>query len=175
MIFIHVIFGHSVRQTAERYQHSYSTISSVIHEVSVVMMRVRNKLFVKPSSTIIPERISSTHKFSPFFEHCIGALDGSHIPAVLPAADKACFRNRKGVLSKNVLAVVNFDMTFSYVLAGWEGCAHDGRLLSDALRKNLTIFQGKYYLGDAGYALKRYCLTPYRGIRYHLKEWERNI
>ena len=30
---------------------------------------------------------------------------------------------------------------------------------------------GKFYLGDAGYALRLWCITPYRGVRYHLKEW----
>ena len=30
---------------------------------------------------------------------------------------------------------------------------------------------GKYYLGDAGFMLKRQILTPYRGVRYHLKEY----
>lgn len=30
---------------------------------------------------------------------------------------------------------------------------------------------GKYYLGDAGYALTSYTMTPYRGTRYHLKEF----
>ncbi len=66
-------------------------------------------------------------------------------------------------------------MTFSYILAGWEGSAHDGLVLSDALDKSFPILQGKYYLGDAGYGLKRYLLTPYRGVRYHLKEWARGI
>ena len=32
---------------------------------------------------------------------------------------------------------------------------------------------GKYYLADAGYALSKLCLVPYRGVRYHLKEWMR--
>ena len=32
-------------------------------------------------------------------------------------------------------------------------------------------FLGKYYLGDAGFSLKSGLLTPYRGIRYHLKEY----
>ncbi len=31
---IHVLVGHSIRQTAERWQHSYSTISKVVHEVA---------------------------------------------------------------------------------------------------------------------------------------------
>jgi hypothetical protein len=32
---------------------------------------------------------------------------------------------------------------------------------------------GKYYLADAAYGLSTTCLPPYRGIRYHLKEWGR--
>jgi hypothetical protein len=33
------------------------------------------------------------------------------------------------------------------------------------------LIHSKFYLGDAGYSLTKYCLTPYRGTRYHLKEW----
>jgi len=32
---------------------------------------------------------------------------------------------------------------------------------------------GKYYLGDAGFMLKAQVITPYRGVRYHLKEYSR--
>lgn len=32
-------------------------------------------------------------------------------------------------------------------------------------------YEGKYRLGDAGYGLTKDCLTPYRGVRYHLREW----
>ena len=58
-----------------------------------------------------------------------------------------------------------------YILCGWEGSAHDGKVFNDACSKDLPTFPGKYYLGDAGYALSRLVLTPYRGVRYHLKEW----
>lgn len=34
-----------------------------------------------------------------------------------------------------------------------------------------TIHVGKYYIGDAGFMLKQGLLTPYRGVRYHLKEY----
>ena len=37
----------------------------------------------------------------------------------------------------------------------------------------LGMFVGKYYLGDAGFMLKPQILTPYRGVRYHLKEYSR--
>ena len=32
---------------------------------------------------------------------------------------------------------------------------------------------GKYYLGDAGFMFKAQVITPYRGVRYHLKEYSR--
>lgn len=107
----------------------------------------------------------------PYFNDCIGALDGTNIPAFIPVADQKPFRNRKKVLTQNALAVANFDCTFSYVLTGWEGSAHDSRVLNDAKTKGFALFAGKFYLGDARYALSTYVLTPYRGVRYHLKEW----
>ena len=118
--------------------------------------------------------IRENPKFFPFFKHAVGALDGSHVPAVVPQAMQDLCRNRKGWVSQNVLGVCDFNMLFTYVLAGWEGQAHDGRVLDDAcLRKGLRCPRGKYYLADAGYALSWMTLTPYRGIRYHLKEWSR--
>jgi hypothetical protein len=62
-------------------------------------------------------------------------------------------------------------MTFTYALVGWEGSGHDGSVFNDAKTKGLPVRVGKYWLGDAGYALSRYVLTPYRGVRYHLREW----
>lgn len=73
-----------------------------------------------------------------------------------------------------MLGVVNFDMTFSYSLFGWEGSAHHSRVYEDARTKGLPLIIGKYYLGDAGYALSSNVLTPYRGVRYHLIEFEIN-
>lgn len=61
-------------------------------------------------------------------------------------------------------------MNFLYILPGWEGTAHDGRVINDAYSKNFTIPSGKYYLGDAGYANSATVLTPYRATRYHLRE-----
>jgi len=128
-------------------------------------------LMIPPNPQDIPTEISSNPKFSPFFDDCIGAIDGSHIPAVVEESEQNAFRNHKGFISQNVLGVVNFDLTFQFLLAGWEGTAHDGKVLRDALSKGFKIPPGKYYLGDAGYALKPYCLTPYHGVHYHLKEF----
>jgi hypothetical protein len=61
-------------------------------------------------------------------------------------------------------------MNFTYILPGWEGSAHDSRVLSDAKRRGFGAPPDKYYLGDAGYANTALTLVPYQKVRYHLKE-----
>lgn len=50
-------------------------------------------------------------------------------------------------------------MRFRFILPGWEGSAHDSRILKGAIDgKGFVIPEGKYWLADAGY------------VRYHLKK-----
>ncbi|KAH9094495.1 hypothetical protein LEN26_018303, partial [Aphanomyces euteiches] len=85
---------------------------------------------------------------------------------------RARFRDRSGGISQNVFAACSFDMRFTFILAGREGSAHDGRVLEDAYEYSFERQSDRYYLGDAGYALSPFVLTPYRGVRYHLKEFK---
>ena len=43
------------------------------------------------------------------------------------------FRNRKGNITTNALAVVDQDMRFTFVHGGWEGSVHDARVFVDAV------------------------------------------
>ena len=54
---------------------------------------------------------------------------------------------------------------------GGEGSAADSRVFEDACSTDLTVPEGCYYLGDAGYAISDLLLVPYCGVRYHIKEW----
>jgi hypothetical protein len=38
-----------------------------------------------------------------------------------------------------VLAAITFDLKFCYVLAGWEGSAHNSRVLDDALHRSRAL------------------------------------
>jgi hypothetical protein len=119
----------------------------------------------------IPHRISSSNSFSPYFNGCIGALDSTHIPVRVPEARCAAFRNRKGEISQNVLAICTMDMRFMFVLSGWEGSASDAHVFEDAQRKGFTILEDCYYLANTGYANSDALLVPYKGVQYHLQEW----
>jgi hypothetical protein len=90
---------------------------------------------------------------------------------LIPTLLQPRYRNRKGTLSQNVLAVCNFEMQFVYILAGWEGSAHDVRVLQDAqMSQGFVTPKGMYWLGDTGYTNSEFVLSLYRGVRYHLKE-----
>ncbi|VFQ68708.1 unnamed protein product [Cuscuta campestris] len=90
--------------------------------------------------------------------------------------DAPQYRGRKEFPTQNVLAGCTFDLKFTYILPGWEGTALDSRIIKNALRREdkLKIPEGKYYLVDAGFMLTRGLITPYRGVRYHLKDVDLN-
>ena len=90
-------------------------------------------------------------------------------------------------------------LRFIYLLPGWEGSAGDSRILRDAITRPLGLkvpkgelhtilfkilmtslnnfftylksFIGCYYLCDNAYPNAEGFLTPYKSVRYHLKEW----
>ena len=172
MAFMDILSPSSMRKLGHRWQHSTETLHRNINEVIRSILLCKSVL-IKPvtDNEPIPYVISDNPKFFPYLENCVGALDGNFIDAFVRAEYTEAFRNRKSQTSQNVLGVIRFDMTWTFVLAGWEGKAHHSRVLGDAYIKGLRKNANQYYLGDASYALSRFVLTPYRGVRYHLREW----
>ena len=172
-IFLYTVTGNeSTRKTAERFQHSTQTISRYINSITDALnsSQFYNKYVRLPPSTVPPE-IEDNPKYYPFFRNILASIDGSHISATPPTDDQGRYRNRKGTITQNVLLSCTFDMRFCHVLSGWEGSVADGTLFNDARAHDLKIPRSKQYLADAGFPLCNALLVPYRGVRYHLKEW----
>ncbi|KAH0705816.1 hypothetical protein KY289_010892 [Solanum tuberosum] len=55
-----------------------------------------------------------------------------------------------------------------------DGSATDGRVLRDVVvqHNGLKIPEGNYYLCDGGYMNGKGFLSPYRGYRYWLRDWQ---
>ena len=142
------------------------------HEGLEACFQLHDYVVHQPSSnTPCHPRITDDTKYKEYFKDCVGALDGTHIAAWVPENQAPPYRNRKRWLSQNVLATCDFNLEFTYILAGWERSAHDSRVLDDAVTNGgMQIPQERYLLADAGYYNTDYTLTPYRGVRYHLKE-----
>ncbi|XP_042027630.1 uncharacterized protein LOC121774831 [Salvia splendens] len=104
---------------------------------------------------------------------CVGALDDTHILVLVSSTDKPRYQIQKGLIATNTLAICDHNMQFLYVLIGWERLAGDSCVLRDAVSRvnGLKVPKGYYYLCDNGYANSNGFLTPFRGVRYHLKEW----
>uniref|UniRef100_A0A2N9HZJ8 DDE Tnp4 domain-containing protein n=1 Tax=Fagus sylvatica TaxID=28930 RepID=A0A2N9HZJ8_FAGSY len=173
VIFLHTI-GHNVRfrVAAGRFHRSVETIHRYFRVVLKGVFCLYKHVVRLPDNETQPD-IRNNRRFYPYFKDCIGAIDGTHIRASVPIEIQGRFRGRKDGTTQNVLAAITFDLKFCYVLAGWEGSAHDSRVLDDALHRSrgLKISEGKYYLGDAGYGNKIGILSPYRKVRYHLQEF----
>jgi hypothetical protein len=79
------------------------------------------------------------NRFWPYFKGAIGAIDGSHVKVVMPVDEMVNHTCCHGYTSQNVLAICDFDMRFTFVVAGWPGAAHDTRILNHALA-NFPLF-----------------------------------
>ncbi|KAL6549609.1 hypothetical protein OROHE_008340 [Orobanche hederae] len=114
------------------------------------------------------------------FEDCVGALDGTHIQAIISADSEGIpFRGRKGIKTRNILACCSFDRIFIFINMGWEGSVHDITVWVDSLTQSKYDFPhpptGKYYLVDSGYPNTTGYLYPIKdpNVRYHIPEFKK--
>nr|XP_023914167.1 uncharacterized protein LOC112025719 [Quercus suber] len=134
-IFLHII-GHNVRFRVMGSRIYRST--ETVHRYFKVVLRGVLKLYrtlIRLRSEDTPQEIRNSRRFYPYFKDCVGAIDGTHVRASVPLEIQGRFRGRKDGTTQNVLAAISFDLKFTYVLAGWEGSAHDSRVLNDAFAR----------------------------------------
>ena len=169
--------GHnsSNRDAGTRFQHNGRTIRKTSRHVPYDLLPLYDD-FVKPPRNKIPTPLTRTgHHWNKLcqFHNVGGAIDGTHVPAFLPPAEKRPYGNGKGIITQNVLAGCTLDLLFFYVLSGWEGSAHDARVLKYALEQDRTFPQRSstnIYLANAGYSLRPGILVLNKKVRYHLRE-----
>ncbi|XP_047940151.1 putative nuclease HARBI1 isoform X2 [Salvia hispanica] len=137
------------------FMRSSQTVSRYIHTVLRGVLTLHSLFLVKPK----PIDDQCLDRRWNWFKGCLGALDGTYINVRVPIADAPRYRNRKGQITTNTLAVCDPQLQFIYVLSGWEGSAGDSRILRDAISSPLGLKVPKGFV------------TPYKGVRYHLKEW----
>ncbi|KAK5817844.1 hypothetical protein PVK06_022772 [Gossypium arboreum] len=134
-IFLYILgTGAKVSQCRERFQRSGSTISQYFAIVLEKVSRMATDLIAlkDPFFSSIPEQIRNDSRYMPHFKDCIGAIDGTHIAAILPPNEQIPYIGTNS--TKNVMAVCDFNMCFTFVMAGWERSAHGTRIFLDAIR-----------------------------------------
>ncbi|KAK6144745.1 hypothetical protein DH2020_021565 [Rehmannia glutinosa] len=139
-IFLYTVGRHQRhRLSMERFQRSGETISRHVHVVCDALCDMAQEYICPPDMSV----------------DCVGAIDGTIVEAWAPARNHATYRTRKGLLGQNVMAACDFNLMFTFVMAGWEGSANDARVFADAISNPQYNFpwppSGKYYVVDSGY------------------------
>ncbi|XP_055839901.1 putative nuclease HARBI1 [Episyrphus balteatus] len=105
------------------------------------------------------------------FPGVIGCVDGTHVQIIAPVENKHLFLNRKGHFSLNVLIICDYKMKIRAVNANYQGANHYSHVWS--LSPERRVFEQNYLsgardswlLGDSGYALEPWLMTPFRTPR----------
>ncbi|XP_050339431.1 putative nuclease HARBI1 [Bactrocera neohumeralis] len=134
-----------------------------------VLERTQCPKWVKFGRTHYEVRQSNLHFYNKFaIPGVIGCIDGTHIKLLKPCDNEHLYLNRKGCFSVNAMIVCDYKMSITAVDACHPGSSHDAFIfnLSNIKQSLLSSFQSgdhsSWLLGDSGYALEPYLLTPYR-------------
>ncbi|XP_052621686.1 uncharacterized protein LOC128127278 [Lactuca sativa] len=132
-IFLHVVrHNERFRAVKERFHHSIQTIHQCFHEVLKAMMCFEREIIVPTSSNTTRNTSKRYRRLKNIFPGALGALDGTLVHAVVPVDEQTRYRGRgNGECYQNVIGICDFDMIFTFVWAGWEGIAHDSKVLKE--------------------------------------------
>jgi hypothetical protein len=130
-IYVWTCAHHSAaRQCKYRFERSLDTVSRKVTKIANVMFKWAQTILVPPDKHYggVSLRLQ---KYAPWFDGCIGAVDGTHIEVEVNHGAKADFFNRNKETSINVCAIVNMDGHFTWIGAGKAGACHDQAVLED--------------------------------------------
>nr|CAD40403.1 OSJNBa0004L19.21 [Oryza sativa Japonica Group] len=187
----------SVRQVEDRFERSLATIHNMFHKVLASILKLAADIIKPrdPQFATLHSRLRNP-RYYPYFNDCIGAIDGTHIPVQVSKDHLVQHICQHHITTQNVMACCDFDMIFTFVLARCPGFMHDMRVFNDAMSTynhvfphpppgtllpilclqfltsitcNIQVFTaaGKYYLVDSGYANRIGYLELYKGTKYH--------
>ncbi|XP_039967809.1 putative nuclease HARBI1 [Bactrocera tryoni] len=100
------------------------------------------------------------------FPGVVGCIDGTHVRIISPRKEvHHLYLNRKGYYSLNVITLCDSKMSIRYVDARHASANHDSFVfnvsdLNVHLQNNIK--NNTWILGDAGYPLHKFLMTPYR-------------
>ncbi|KAJ8913775.1 hypothetical protein NQ315_002681 [Exocentrus adspersus] len=103
------------------------------------------------------------------FPCAIGVIDCTHIRITKPSQHGDEYCNRKGYCSLNVQATCNANEEFTSIDAQWPGSVHDSRILKRSMvcAQMNNMRQNFLLLGDSGYGITPWLMTPYRNPQTH--------
>ncbi|XP_036148796.1 putative nuclease HARBI1 [Monomorium pharaonis] len=153
---------------------SKSSCHRIVHRVTKAIARLRPRYIKFP---ILPEEIKKTQvEFFNIarFPRVIGCIDCTHVKVQsFGGNDAEYYRNRKGYFSINVQAICNANLEIIDIVGRWQGSVHDATIFNNCRIRALFeagTFGNSFLLGDGGYALRPYFMTPLQNPRTRMEQ-----
>lgn len=152
---------------------------STICEVTTSTLRQMERKLCPLKIKFMPSALerTKTHFYEKFgFPGVIGCIDGTHIMILRPTENEHIFFNRKGRHSINAMIICDHEMKILAINAKYGGSAHDSFVWKQSLQRdklNANYCSGtasSWLLGDSGYPLEPFLLTPYRNATLNSPE-----
>ncbi|XP_033755823.1 putative nuclease HARBI1 [Pecten maximus] len=154
--------GDYLSEIADIHGISKSSSCLVVHRVvNAICNQLKNINFQTGTGEVRKVK-SDFHKISGF-PNVVGAIDGTHIPIQgMSSDDEHTYVCRKGFHSINVQGVVNSDLRFTNAVCKFPGSTHDSFILQSSCLPDVVsnLQDGGWLLGDSGYPLKEWLMTP---------------
>jgi hypothetical protein len=104
----------TAREYKYRFERSLDTVSRKVTEVANVMYGWAQTMLLVPDRHYAGVSQELRH-YNPWFDGCIGAIDGTHVEVEVNSEAKLDFTNRNGETSINICAIVDMHGWFTYV------------------------------------------------------------
>lgn len=142
---------------------SNSSVSKAVTVVTPLLLQLMKNFLIFPQT---PEEIQQANQH--FYNvasipRVIGIIDGTLIQVSSPVVNEPFYICRKGYPAINVQVVCNHQGIFCDIVAKWPGSTHDSFVWANSAVCQVAEeggFRDSWLLGDSGYPLRPYLLTP---------------
>ncbi|XP_028759152.1 protein ALP1-like [Neltuma alba] len=173
--------GESLSTIGDSFGMNQSTVSQITWRFVESMEERGLRHLTWPSTEQEMEEIMTKFERIEGLPNCCGAIDITHIMMTLPSTDSLndVWLDREKNCSMILQAIVDPDMRFRDIIAGWPGSLSDDLVLRSSSFFKLTeegkrlngskktlpdgTILAEYLIGDTGFPLLPWLLTPYKG------------
>ncbi|KAG9283459.1 putative nuclease HARBI1 [Astyanax mexicanus] len=151
---------------------SKSSVSRAVTAVTQTLLQL-NERMTFPSSAEDIARVNHSFHAIANFPQVIGVIDGTLIQIARPSLNEPAYFSRKGYPALNVQVVCDSQGVFTDIVAKWPGSTHDSFIWANSALCQVAEgggFKGSWLLGDSGYPLRPYLLTPIQQARTEAEE-----
>ncbi|KAI2662174.1 hypothetical protein H4Q32_000957 [Labeo rohita] len=151
------------REIGDRSGISQSTFSRILPDVLRGIIGLCPQLIRFPYSAQEQRDVRQDFLRKTGFPNVIGAIDCTHVAIRAPHVNEYMYVNRKNFHSINVQLICDARMAILNAVARWPGSTHDSFIVRNcSVGNRLEAGAGRdgWLLGDRGYPLKTWLLTP---------------